>query len=87
MIIQKNQEVNDNMEMIQLLAVFQILLEFEKWRAIRSGGGWCGWRACVGGMPAWVTWVACLHGWRASVGGIDEVLIWVACYYYCYRYY
>ena len=49
--------------------------------------GWCGWRACVGGMLAWVTWVACLHGWRASVGGMGEVLIWVACYYYCYRYY
>ena len=53
MIIQKNQEVNDNMEMIQLLAVFQMLLEFEKWRAIRSG---------VGGVGGVLAWVACQRG-------------------------
>ena len=30
----------------------------------------------MGGVLAWVTWVACVHGWHASVGG---VLTWMAC--------
>ena len=34
-------------------------------------GGWCGWRACVGGVLARVV---CLIGWRASVGGVGGVL-------------
>ena len=45
-------------------------MEFEKLRAIR---------ASVGGVLAWVTWVACLHEWRASVGSLCGVLAWVAC--------
>ena len=40
--------------------------EFEKWRAIRAsvGGVHVWWHASVGdvgGMLAWVTWVACLR--------------------------
>ena len=53
-----------NFESIFLYAT---IFEFEKWRAIR---------ASVGGVLAWVAWIACLRGWCASVGG---VLTWVAC--------
>ena len=58
-------------------------MEFEKWRGIGASVGSVGavlawWRggvilrerrACVGGMLAWVAWVACLRG---------GVLAWVA---------
>ena len=44
--------------------------EFEKWRAVRGS---------VGGVLAWVAWVACLRGWHASVGDVGGVLAWVAC--------
>ena len=30
----------------------------------------------VGGVLAWVVWVACFRGWRASVGGVSGVLTW-----------
>ena len=39
------------------------------------------WRACVGGVLAWVAYL------RANVGGMGDMLKWVACYYYCYCYY
>ena len=75
--------------------------EFEKWRTIRTSVGDVGgvlawvaclhvWRACVGNVLVWVTWVVCLRGWHglcASVGGMGGVLAWVACYYYFYCYY
>ena len=32
----------------------------------------------VGGVLAWVAWVACSHGWRARVGGVGSDLAWVA---------
>jgi hypothetical protein len=57
-----------------------------------GGGTMCtrGWRACVGGVHAWVAcmrgwracvggvhaWVVCMRGWRACVGGVH---VWVAC--------
>ena len=37
--------------------------------------GWRGWHACVGGMLAWVTWVACLRRWCASMGGMGSMLV------------
>ena len=42
--------------------------EFEKWRAI------CASESSMGGVLAWVAWVACLRGWHASVGGVGGVL-------------
>ena len=48
-------------------------MEFEKWHAIPASMGG------VGGVLAWVAWMACLHGWRASVDGMDGVLMCVAC--------
>ena len=41
----------------------------------------------MGGLVAWVTWIAYLREWCASVrsvGGLGGVSSWVACYYYCY---
>ena len=32
----------------------------------------------MGGMLAWIAWVACLRGWHASVGGVGAVLVWMA---------
>ena len=35
----------------------------------------------MGGMLAWVVWVACLHGWHANMDGVGDmggVLVWVA---------
>ena len=40
-----------------------VLIESEKWRAIRASVGG------VGGVITWVPWVAYLRGWRASAGG------------------
>ena len=34
-------------------------------------------RACVGGVLAWVVWVACLYGWRANLGYLVDMLAWV----------
>ena len=34
----------------------------------------------MGGMLAWMAWVACLCGWRASVGSVGGVLAWVTCW-------
>ena len=33
----------------------------------------------VGGVLAWVAWVACLRGWRANVDYVVGVLAWVTC--------
>ena len=52
--------------------------EFEKWRAIRASV------SDVGGVLAWVTWVARLHGWRANVGYLVGVLAWVMWVVYAY---
>ena len=37
------------------------------------------WRACVGGVLAWVAWMACLCGWYASVADVLACVAWVAC--------
>ena len=31
----------------------------------------------MGGVLAWVTWVACLRGWCTSVSGVGGMLAWV----------
>ena len=42
---------------------------------------WC--YACVGDVPAWVLWVACLCGSQASVSGMCCMLAWLT--YQCGR--
>ena len=42
---------------------------------------WC--CACVGDVPAWVLWVACLCGSQASVSGMCCALAWLT--YWCGR--
>ena len=32
----------------------------------------------MGGMLAWLAWVACFRGSRPSVGGVGGMLAWVA---------
>ena len=41
--------------------------------------GWRGWRACMGGMLAWVACYAGWCGWRVCVDGMLVWVAWVVC--------